>query len=245
MNSHQTNVRFLPAGDTGLVVEFGDRVDRALSERVLRLSSSVRSSNIPGVIETVPTYRSLLVLYDPLVVAYARLVASLEQCLRSDDHQSFPSRRWRIPACYEPSYAPDLLEVAQRTNRSVDDVIHAHASVWFYVYMIGFAPGHPYLGDLPDWLSLPRRPDPRVKVPAGSIGIAGNMTVVYSMETPGGWNLIGAVPVRLFDLRWPEPSLLKAGDQVRFEPVKSSEFDEIQTAAAAGDYRINPEAGNP
>jgi KipI family sensor histidine kinase inhibitor len=232
------DVRFLSCGDTGLVVEFGDRVDRALSDRVLALSARVRRSETPGVIETVPTYRSLLVIYDPLIVDRQTLIQFVRNLVDERSTERATGKIWRIPACYELSHAPDLEDVAQRTNRSIDDVRSTHAQTCFHVYMIGFAPGHPYLGDLPDWLSLPRRSDPRVKVPAGSIAIAGNMSVIYPMETPGGWHLIGATPVRLFDVNLARPALISPGDQVRFDPVTASEFDAIRRSVAAGSYRV-------
>ena len=224
------NVRFLASGDTALVVEFGDRVDRALSDRVLRLSASVRASETPGIIETVPTYRSLMVLYDPLVIDNPTLIASIEKLLDQGVGESLPAKEWRIPVCYESTHAADLGEVAARTGRSAEEIVRLHANTTFHVYMIGFAPGHPYLGDLPDWLALPRRADPRVKVPAGSIAIAGNMCVIYPMESPGGWHLIGATPIRLFDLKSAQPSLLKPGDKVRFDPITLSEFNAIRRA---------------
>jgi inhibitor of KinA len=234
----RVNARFLAAGDTGLVVEFGDRVDRELSDRVLRLSASVRASKMPGVIETVPTYRSLLVLYDPLAIESATLISSIEKLLDDSGGASAAGRTWRIPACYEAAYAPDLADVAERTRRSTEEIVRLHSETLFHVYMIGFAPGLPYLGDLPDWIALPRRADPRVRVPVGSIGSAGNMSVIYPAETPGGWHLIGMAPIRLFDLKWTQPALLQAGDKVRFEPITVDEFAVIRKAVEAGDYQV-------
>ena len=156
------DVRFLPAGDTALVVEFGDRVERALSEQVLRLSARVRSGGLPGVVETVPTYRSLLVHYDPCVTESAKLQSTIAKLLEGNADDAPPARLWRIPACYAPSHAPDLGEVAERAGLSVDEVVRIHSSTRFHVYMVGFVPGFPYMGDLPASLSLPRRTDPRV-----------------------------------------------------------------------------------
>lgn len=232
------NVRFLHSGDTALVVEFGDRVDPELSDRVLRLGASVLASNTPGVIETVPTFRSLMVLYDPLTTDSASLISKIAKLLDEGGRQTRPAKLWRIPACYELSHAPDLPEVAERTGQSAEEIVRLHADTCFHVYMIGFVPGHPYMGDLPNWLALPRRVDPRVKVPAGSIAISGNMSVIYPMESPGGWHLIGATPIRLFDPRAAQPSLLSPGDKVRFEPVTATEFNAIRTAVEAGSYRV-------
>jgi len=228
-----------------LVVEFGDRIDRALNDRVLRLSTLVRGENLPGVVETIPTFRSLMVHYDPLVTDSANVIAAIE-CLL-DRGPGGPARLtlWRIPACYAASRAPDLADVAQRTGLGADEIVRLHSSTRFQVYMIGFSPGFPYMGDLPEALVLPRRADPRVRVPAGSIAIAAGMTSIYPVESPGGWHLIGATPVRLFDWRWPRPALLSPGDMVSFEPVDAREFDAIHAAVAANTYEVPCEAIEP
>jgi len=232
------NPRFLVSGDTAVVVEFGNRVDRALSERVLTLSARVRASDIPGVLETVPTYRSLMVLHDPLVLDSATLIEKLEHLVEAQDSTAKETRLWRIPACYAPIHAPDLEQVAQRSGLAEQEVVRLHSETVFHVYMLGFVPGFPYMGDLPQALALPRRTDPRVKVPAGSIAIAAGQTAIYPVESPGGWHLIGATPVRLFDMRSPRPALLSPGDKVRFVPVSSAEFEDIRAAVAADTYRV-------
>lgn len=231
-------MRFLAAGDTAVIVEFGDRIDRVVSDRVLRLSALVRAASLPGVVETVPTCRSLMVHYDPLATTGTKLNAALEKLLDSSRDEAKPVKLWRIPACYAASHAPDLAEVAQRTGLSAEEVVRLHSGTRFHTYMIGFVPGFPYMGDLPAPLSLPRRADPRIRVPAGSIAIATNMTGIYPLESPGGWHLIGATPIRLFDLRQPRPALLSPGDAVRFEAIGVSEFDAIRTAVAADAYQV-------
>lgn len=235
---HRMSVRFLPSGDTAVVVEFGDRIARDLSDRVLQLSAQVRASNVPGVVETVPTFRSLMVHYDPLATASATLIAAIENLLDSNRSETKAVKRWRIPACYALSHAPDLEEVAQRTGLGPEEVVRLHGGTDFHIYMIGFVPGYPYMGDLPASLVLPRRADPRLRVPPGSIAIAANMTAIYPLESPGGWHLIGATPVRLFDLRRPRPALLSPGDAVRFEPVTVREFDAVRAAVAADAYQV-------
>jgi inhibitor of KinA len=233
------NVRFLISGDTALVVEFGDRIDRALSDRVLRLSALLCGSNMPGIVETVPTFRSLMVLYDPLITDSGSLTSAIRNLLDRDSVAAkTQSKLWRIPACYVASHAPDLAEVAQRTGLAAQEVIQRHVETCFHVYMIGFVPGFAYMGDLPEPLVLPRRTDPRVKVPAGSIAIATNMTAIYPVESPGGWHLIGATPIRLFDMRSAKPALLSPGDKVRFEPITPPEFDQIRAAVAAESYQV-------
>lgn len=238
INGTNEHVRFLPAGDTALVVEFGDRLDRELSERVLRLGAQVRTARLTGVIETVATFRSLLVHYDPLRTSNARLVSIIKHLLDEGSAQTPPRRLWRIPACYEPACAPDLDDVAQRTGLTTAEVMRLHSSCRFHVYMIGFVPGYPYMGDLPAALVLPRRVDPRVRVPAGSIAIATTMTAIYPIECPGGWHLIGTTPVRLFEPGAARPALLSPGDTVQFEPVNASELERLRAAVAAGAYRV-------
>jgi inhibitor of KinA len=230
------NVRFLVAGDTAVVAEFGDRVDRELSARVLQFAVRVNACGIAGVTETVPTYRSLMVLHDPLTIDTASLIATLRTLLDAPGTEAVQMKLWRIPACYERAYAPDLEEVAARTRVSEQEVVKLHTATAFHVYMVGFVPGFPYMGDLPAALELPRRVDPRVKVPAGSIAIAARQTAIYPLESPGGWHLIGATPVRLFDVRSTPPALLAPGDKVRFEPIGATEFEDIRSAVEAGIY---------
>jgi inhibitor of KinA len=231
-------VRFLSAGDRALVVEFGNRVDRALSEEVLRLAASLRSSELGGVIETVPTFRSLMVHYDPLVTSRAALEGAITSLLDRAPEPRALATLWRVPVCYEGEFAPDLAEVARLTGLAPGDVVALHSGVRYHVYMLGFLPGFPYMGDLPERLALPRRADPRVRVPAGSVSIATSLTAIYPYESPGGWHLIGTTPVRLFDIERASPALLTPGDAVLFEPIDARAFAAIKAAVASGEYRV-------
>ena len=230
-------MRFLPAGDTAVVVEFGDRVDRTLSDEVLRLARQLRAAPPPGVVEVVPTFRSLLVHYDPLVTSGSDVIAAIRGGTGEPGGEARPRRRWTIPACYAPQFALDLAEVGEQTGLAAEEVVARHVQTPFHVYMIGFSPGHPYLGDLPEELSLPRRVDPRLRVPAGSIAIASTLSVIHPTENPSGWHVIGATPICLFGVQWEQPSLLAPGDAVRFEPIGISEFEAIRSAVAADEYR--------
>src|SRR5246127_1454314 len=241
VSGNAMKVRFLSAGDRALVVEFGDRIDRALSNDVLRLDASLRSSALPGVVETVPTFRSLMVHYDPLVTSRAELKNAIVGRL---DRQAKPcgsATLWRVPVCYEGEYAPDLVEVARLTGLTPGDVAALHNGVRYHVYMLGFLPGFPYMGDLPPQLALPRRADPRVRVPAGSVSIATNLTAIYPYESPGGWHLIGTTPIRLFDPEGTPPALFAPGDAVQCEPVDPAAFASIKTAVDGGAYQIASE----
>jgi KipI family sensor histidine kinase inhibitor len=234
-------MRFLSQGDRALVVEFGDRVDRALSEAVLGLAALVAAAAIPGIIETVPTFRSLLVHYDPLVTGRAELEAAIADLAGRGPPPGRGARLWRIPYCAEGEFAPDLAEVASLTGLTADAVVALHTSVHYHVYMLGFLPGFPYLGDLPAALALPRRADPRLKVPAGSIAIATSLSAIYPYESPGGWHLIGTTPVRLFDLARPHPALMAAGDRVVFDPINAAQFAAIRRRVERGDEPVASE----
>jgi KipI family sensor histidine kinase inhibitor len=228
-------VRFVSAGDRALVVEFGDAIDRGLSSAVLRLATSIAAAAIPGVVETVPTFRSLMVHYDPLLTTRAELEPIIARLLDRAPEPRRDARLWHIPYCAEEEFAPDLSEVALLTGLSPEDVIARHSAVRYHVYMLGFLPGFPYLGDLPAALTLPRRADPRLRVPAGSIAIATSLTAIYPFESPGGWHLIGTTPIRLFDIARPRPALLAAGDAVEFEPIGSARFAAIRRLVERGD----------
>jgi inhibitor of KinA len=229
-------VRFLSVGDRALAIEFGDTIDRALSRKVLGLDRIIRAALPQGVIETVPTFRSLLVHYDPLATSRANLEYEIAGLLDHSASGLADARLWRIPVCYAGEFAPDLADVARLTSLEPAEVVRLHSSVRYHVYMLGFSPGFPYMGDLPSELALPRRADPRVRVPAGSIAIATTLTAIYPHESPGGWHLIGATPIRFFDPARERPSLLAAGDAVVFDPIEPPAFAAIRHTVETGAY---------
>jgi inhibitor of KinA len=228
--------RVLNAADSALVIEFGSVIDRTVSDQVLALGEALKGADLPGVIEIVATFRSLCVNYDPLVTTGAELESAVASLVRKAGVASRARRLWDIPVCYDGEFAPDLADVANATGLSPVDVVELHASVNYHVYMIGFVPGYPYMGDLPAKLHLPRRVDPRTRVPPGSVAIATSMTAVYPYESPGGWHLIGTSPVRFFDPESANGALLGPGDAVKFRPVTSAEFSEIRSAVARNAY---------
>jgi inhibitor of KinA len=236
-----TPVRFLACGDSALVVEFGDRVDQRLSGLVVALAHRLSDAAIPGVVEMVPTFRSLMVHYDPVELPQAELKRRLTPLLEGLEATGGIGRRWRIPACYHESLGVDLIEVAQRMNLSPTEVIARHSSTSFHVYMMGFLPGLPYLGGLPPEFGLPRRENPRIKVPKGSVAVAMAMTVIYPLESPGGWHILARTPVPLWDMGAAPPALLDAGDKVMFEPIPLSRYEAMLAEAAAGRLRLLPE----
>ena len=233
--------RFLPAGDTALVVEFGDRVDAHLSALVLALAQKLEAAALAGVVETVPTFRSLMVHYDPLQTSHADLRRAIAPLLQGLEAAPIAGRRWRIPACYDASLGLDLADVAQRTGLDPAQVVERHSQTSQLVYMMGFLPGLPYLGGLSGEFALPRRENPRVKVPKGSIAVAMSMSVVYPQESPGGWHILARTPVPLWDMRKTPPALLAAGDQVTFLPLSLREYELMLAKAAAAELVLTPE----
>lgn len=232
---------FLSAGDTALVVQYGETVDARINRRVRQLAKAVRDEAPDGVIDLVPTMRSLMIHYDPLVLSQAALIDAVRPltCLVGDFEQA--ARRWRIPVCYEGECAPDMADVADAAGVSPDEVVRQHVSVELEVFMMGFLPGFPYLGLLPEIFDLPRRVEPRVRVPPRSISVAARQTTVYTIESPGGWHLIGRTPVEFYDGRRDEPILVSAGDRVRFDAVSLADYREIRRSVEAGDYDLNRE----
>ncbi len=217
--------RFLLAGDAALVVEFGNKIDEEISRRVRSLATALEENPIPGQAEVVPTYRSLLVHYDPLRLSYRDLVDFVHIILRKGEEYPLPEPRMvEILALYGGEFGPDLPFVAEHNGLSIDEVIRFHSGTVYPVYMLGFSPGYAYLGGLPEEIATPRLPTPRTLVPAGSVALAGRQTGVYPIATPGGWRLIGRTPLKLFDPERDPPTLLRVGDQVRFVPISEEEY---------------------
>jgi inhibitor of KinA len=233
--------KILAAGDTALVVEFGDGIDRHLSARVLALAHRVDAMRIDGVVETVPTFRSLLVHFEPLVLPASALIARIGEVMDGLAVAEHVGRVWHLPACYDPSLAPDLADVAARTGLKPAQVIERHAGLTYHVYMLGFLPGQAYMGDLPAELALPRRETPRSRIAAGSVAIAGGMTCIFPMETPCGWHLIGRSPVRLWQAGGGTAgALLAPGDEVVFTPVSLREYEGLVARATEGILTVVP-----
>ncbi len=214
--------RYLVAGEMGLFVEFANRIDPAVNEQVHALSHAMESDPITGVTETVPSYRSLLVIYDPLLVGFQELVEQVSSRARScrATTEPRPGRLVSIPTIYGGAEGPDIGFVAEHNGISVEEVIAIHSSTEYLVYMIGFTPGFPYLGGMSDRIAAPRLENPRVAIPAGSVGIAGLQTGIYPVDSPGGWRLIGRTPLALYDPTSDDPVLLRPGDRVRFVPIE-------------------------
>lgn len=217
--------RFLLAGDAALVVEFGDKITEEINRRVRSLAAALEENSIPGLAEMVPTYRSLLVHYEPLHLSHKDLVDFVRTILKKGEEYPLPEPRVvEIPTLYGGEFGPDLSFVAEHNGLSIDEVIRIHSGTIYPVYMLGFSPGFAYFGGLPEEIATPRLPTPRTLVPAGSVALAGQQTGVYPIATPGGWRIIGRTPLKLFDPQRDPPTLLKAGDRVRFVPISEEEY---------------------
>lgn len=217
--------RFLLAGDLGLLVEFGDKIDPEINRKVREIFLTLEKVPIRGVTEAVPTYRSILLFYDPLEASPERL---REEILRIEKRREEvtvpPPETVEIPVLYGGEYGPDLEFVAKHNGLSEKEVIEIHTSGAYLIYMLGFTPGFPFLGGLSERLFTPRRDTPRTSVPAGSVGIANNQTGIYPIDSPGGWQIIGRTPVKLYDPRRENPILLKAGNLLRFKKITEEEY---------------------
>ena len=218
-------VKFLLTGDTSLTVEFGNEISEEINSKIRAFNIALQQSKIAGIVETVPTYRSLMVHYDPGVIQYAALVKKMKSLLgQLDSIQIPPSEVLEIPVLYGGEEGPDLAFVAEHNGKTPEEVIQIHTSTEYLIYMLGFTPGFTYLGGMSNEIATPRLTTPRVKIPGGSVGIAGAQTGVYPIDSPGGWQLIGRTPLRLFDMDGESKFLLKAGQRVRFVPIDEAEF---------------------
>jgi inhibitor of KinA len=220
------NFLVVPAGDSALIVEFEDRIDPIVNSRAISLADAIQNADMAGVRDVVPTYRSVAVYFDPLRTDYNRLLAELHDRAR-DASQRMPESRepLRIPVCYGNDFGPDLAAVARFGRMSEAEVVQMHTSAVYRVFMLGFVPGFAYMGIVDERIAAPRHATPRVRVPQGTVGIAGVQTGIYPAETPGGWQLIGRTPLKPFDAARPEPFLMKAGDSVQFYAIDRVEYD--------------------
>jgi len=229
--------RFLPCGDRALSVELGDEITRDINARVLALEYLIQQRRVSGVEETVPSYRALLVYYDPLVVGHEELIATLRALLAEARPEVLPPvRTVELPCCYGGELGFELEAAAQKLGLPPEDVARLHAGADYYVYFVGFTPGLPYMTGMPDRLTIPRLTNPRVKTPPGSVSIGGVQCCIYSVESPGGFWVLGRTPVRLYDPAAPDPILLRAGDHVRFRAIDRAEYDAILAEVEAGRY---------
>ena len=235
----ESEVRLLPAGDLAVSIEFEEVLSPEVNARVRALDHLLLQAKLPGIIEAVPTFRSLLVYYDPLVLDWYRLTAILQTLIphaRAD--RTPPGRRFEVPCCYGGTHGPDLEAAAERLGLEPETLIRLHSEAELVVAFLGFTPGLPYLMGLPPALNLPRLTTPRSRIPSGSVGIAGNQGVIYPVESPGGFWILGQTPLTLYDPRASEPILLRPGDRLRFASITAEGFQAVRQGLAAGTYQL-------
>jgi len=210
----------VPLGDAALLVQMGDEIDLVTNRRIHALASLIDTNPLFGVVETVPAYTTLLVHYDPLIVSFGEIQKYLHGILDQLQGNEFRKpTQIDVPTHYGGAYGIDLESVASHCQLSIEEVIRIHSERTYTVFMMGFTPGYPYMGKLDDRIVNPRLETPRTRVPAGTVAIAGSQTGIYSIDSPGGWQLIGWTPLRLFEPESDSPFLFSPGDEVRFVPA--------------------------
>lgn len=229
----------LPCGDCALNMHFEEAIRPEVNARVCALAKALEANRPEGVIEWVSAYCTLTVYYHLEQISFDQLSALLREIMPDGRADAAQERTVvELPTAYGGEYGPDLQFVAEHAGLSIDEVIRLHSAPSYLIYMMGFMPGFTYLGGLDARLHTPRLSEPRVRIPAGSVGIAGSQTGAYPVDSPGGWQLIGRTPLRLYDARRDAPILLRAGQYVKFVPISPAEFDRIAAAVQGGSYEI-------
>ena len=232
-------VKYLIAGDRAIVIEFGEEIEEQVNSKIRSLTVAIDQEGVIGINETIPTYRSLMVIYDPMIMELDELIGVIKSIITRMHELKLPEAKViEIPTLYGGEYGPDIEYVADHNKISIDEVIKIHTEMEYLIYMIGFTPGFPYLGGMSDKIEAPRLQNPRTKIPVGSVGIAGKQTGIYPVESPGGWQLIGRTPVKLYDPYRKDPVLLNAGDYIKFVQIDKSEFKNIEALELEGKYKV-------
>lgn len=232
-------IKIVPAGDSAVLVQFGDRISPEINRRIAATIKLIKEQKIEGILDMVPAFCSLSINYDMRIMDYATLEKRLKKLVKMEVADDIACKRVvEIPVCYGGEYGPDLEYVAERAKLSVEEVIRIHSSKEYLIYMLGFMPGFCYLGGLEECLHTPRLANPRVKIPAGSVGIGGAQTGVYPLDSPGGWQLLGQTPVKVYDPSKEEPIVYQAGDYIRFVPITVEQFNEIKAQVEEGNYQF-------
>lgn len=238
------NIKVVPEGDSGLLIQFEQVISPAINQRIAAIVKLIRAQQISGIIDMIPTYCSLLINYNPQAISYKELHHRIESIVKMDTKtESITKKVYEIPTCYGGKYGPDLKNIAEHAGLSEEEVIRIHSSSDYLIYMLGFLPGFTYLGGLDERIHTPRLANPRVLIPAGSVGIGGSQTGIYPVDSPGGWQLMGMTPVRTYDPNRAEPILVQAGDYIRFVPVSEEEYLAIEKQVADGTYTVTIHEG--
>ncbi|SHH11884.1 sensor histidine kinase inhibitor, KipI family [Anaerosphaera aminiphila DSM 21120] len=234
------DVRYLVAGDSAIIMEFGNEISEEINARIRSTIDKIEAEKISGIIELVPTYRSITISYNPLVIKYEELMGKLKSFEAFDsDSVEEKVKLIEIPTVYAGEYGPDISFVAENSGLSKEEVIKIHTGTDYLVYMLGFAPGFTYLGGMDKRIETPRLKTPRLKIPGGSVGIAGAQTGMYPSESPGGWQLIGRTPLKLYDEKNDPPVFINAGDYIRYVQIDEAEFNRIKELVEKDEYEVS------
>lgn len=233
---------FLQNGDTAITVCFENEISKEVNGFVTSFICAVEQKGIKGVIELIPAFNSVTVLYDSTVTSAGTLKIKLERIIKKlGNSQQSSAVLYKIPVCYEEEFSPDMKNVEAHTGLSREEIIEIHSSTDYLIYMLGFLPGFAYLGEMDKRLATPRLDSPRVEISRGAVGIGGEQTGIYPVASPGGWQLIGRTPVLVYDRERENPILYKSGDYIRFVPISRNEYFEIEKAVQGGTYTVQTE----
>lgn len=232
-------VKILTAGDSSILIQFGNAIDPDINARIAATVQLMREQHIEGVVDMIPAFCTLLINYDPRVISYDEMKMRMEKILSVEIAAGARKKKvFEIPVCYGGEFGPDLPTIAEHAGLSEQEVIDIHTSTDYLIYMLGFLPGFTYLGGLDERIHTPRLANPRIRIPAGSVGIGGSQTGIYPMDSPGGWQLMGLTPVKTYDPEREVPILVEAGDYIRFVPVDRAEYDRIKEEVEQGTYQV-------
>ena len=238
------NYQILIEGDSSVLIVFGDTISTEINQRITSTVQLIRAQRIEGIVDMIPAFVSLLINYNPLVISFDTLKKRLEKLLQVETKASETVKRvFEIPVCYGGEYGPDLKNIADHAGLSEEEVVKIHTSCDYLIYMLGFLPGFCYLGGLDERIHTPRLATPRLKIPAGSVGIGGSQTGIYHMDSPGGWQLMGKTPVKTYDPERKTPILVQAGEYIRFVRIDEAEFQRISGLVEKNEYQVTIREG--
>ena len=234
----QNKIKLLTAGDSSILLQFGNTIDPAINRKIAATVQLMREQHINGVTDVIPAFCSLLINYDPRVISYEQIKRRMEALVKIDVTAGDTRKRvFEIPVCYGGEYGPDIRNIADHAGLSVEEVIQIHTSRDYLIYMLGSLLGFTYLGGLDERIHTPRLANPRIRIPAGSVGIGGSQTGIYPMDSPGGWQLMGMTPVKTYDPDREVPILVEAGDYIRFVAIDEDEFHRIKELVDKNEYQ--------